>query len=385
MATQHPRSLEFGGPVYSPTTAWGFRLASDDAALVSNKIGILTFHRCVNYGAYWQVRCLSDFFKRAGYEPQVLDYGWKGFLVREIGHALRPFRGAPKSDVFRFGVKTLKCYGAQQRLRRTPGFSLRSPPDFSDFDLITVGSDEVWNLSHPWLGKVPLFFGERLKPKRLVSYAASFGNYAATNGLPAEWAHRLQRFDNISVRDNNSFELVQQHVGRTPTLVLDPCLLAETLEVPAQTSSEPPYVLVYGNRFVPELIAATRQWARTKNLPIISVGYRNDWTDRSILTAGPHDFLRMVNGAAAVVTTYFHGCVFSLRCQRPFIAQLSPYRANKVAGLLSMVKATHRIFDPAIPGKLEALLTTPIEPQTLSAISHLRSTSVHYLEGCLAC
>ena len=268
------------------------------------KIGILTFHRCVNYGAYWQVRCLSDYFKRAGYEPEVLDYGWKGFFAKEIGHALRPFRGAPKTDILRFGAKTLKCYRAQQSIRRTPSFSLLNPPDFSNFDLIAVGSDEVWNLAHPWLGKVPLFFGEKLAPKRLVSYAASFGSYPAANGLPAEWASRLQRFDCISVRDMNSMELVKRDVGRTPTLVLDPCLLAEKLDDEPAARLEAPYVLVYGNRFVPELIHATREWAHARNLRIVSIGYRNDWTDQSILTAGPHDFLSMMKGAVAVVTSW---------------------------------------------------------------------------------
>ena len=25
---------------------------------VSRTIGVLTFHRCINYGSYWQARCL---------------------------------------------------------------------------------------------------------------------------------------------------------------------------------------------------------------------------------------------------------------------------------------------------------------------------------------
>ena len=348
------------------------------------KIGILTFHRCINYGAYWQVRCLGDYFARAGYAPQVLDYGWKGFFLNELKHALRPFKGAPKGDILRFTAKTLKCYGAQQRIRRTPSFALRSPPDFSDFDLIAVGSDEVWNLSHPWLGKVPLFFGERLAPKRLISYAASFGNYPAAEGLKEEWVNRLRRFDGISVRDKNSLELIEQGLGVTPTLVLDPCLLAETLQNPPRQGTEAPYILVYGNRFVPELINETRAYARARNLRVLSIGYRNDWTDRSILTAGPHDFLRMMKNATAVVTTYFHGCVFSLRCERPFVAQLSKYRSNKVGGLLSAVKASHRIFDSTHPGQVNALLSTPVEPEVFEAIAGLRVTSENYLQTCLA-
>jgi hypothetical protein len=327
---------------------------------------------------------LSDFFVRAGYAPQVLDYGWKGFFLNELKHALRPFRGAPKGDILRFAVKTLKCYGAQQRLRRTPSFPLRNPPGFSDFELIAVGSDEVWNLSHPWLGKVPLFFGERLAPKRLVSYAASFGNYPAADGLKDEWVNRLRRFDAISVRDKNSLELVEQSLGFRPTLVLDPCLLAETLQNPPPPSGEAPYLLVYGNRFVPELINETREFARARNLRILSIGYRNDWTDRSILNAGPHDFLRMMKNATAVVTTYFHGCVFSLRCERPFVAQLSKYRSNKVGGLLTSVKATHRIFDPSHAGQVSTLLSTPLEPEVFGAIAALRATSENYLQSCLA-
>jgi hypothetical protein len=92
----------------------------------------------------------------------------------------------------------------------------------------------------------------------------------------------------------------------------------------------------------------------------------------------------MMSEATAVVTTYFHGCVFSLRCQRPFVAQLSPYRANKVGGLLSAVKATHRVFDPTIPRQLDVLLTTPIEPEVLAAISAHRKVSHDFLQTCLA-
>lgn len=348
------------------------------------KIGILTFHRCINYGAYWQVRCLSDFFARAGYAPQVLDYGWRGFFLNELKHALRPFRGAPKSDILRFAAKTLRCYAAQQRIRRTPSFPLTRPPDFADFELIAVGSDEVWNLSHPWLGKVPLFFGEGLAPKRLVSYAASFGNYPATEGLNEKWANRLRRFDAISVRDKNSLELVERNLGFTPTLVLDPCLLAEKLQNSPAATAEAPYVLVYGNRFVPDLINETREFARARNLRILSIGYRNDWADRSILTAGPHDFLRMMKNATAVVTTYFHGCVFSLRCERPFVAQLSKYRSNKVGGLLTAVKASHRIFDPSHAGQVHTLLSAPVELEVFEAIAALRTTSESYLQSCLA-
>ena len=27
---------------------------------MSARIGVLTFHRCINYGSYWQARCLVE-------------------------------------------------------------------------------------------------------------------------------------------------------------------------------------------------------------------------------------------------------------------------------------------------------------------------------------
>lgn len=315
----------------------------------------------------------------------VLDYSSPRYLSREFRHALRPFRPAPKSDILRFAVKTMKFLIAQQRLTRTAMFSLDAPPDFSDYDLIVVGSDEVWNLKHPWLGGNSLFFGERIAPKKLISYAASFGSYSSADGLSSEWVTRLQRFDRISVRDKNSSILVEAHLGSCPALVLDPCLQFEPTPRPdTPAASTQPFLLVYGNRFNPGVIQKTKSWAKENKLRIISVGYRNEWADESRITAGPDDFVRFFKEARAVVTSYFHGCIFSLRFNRPFAAQLSDYRANKIQGLLDLLGATHRIVDGPSARPLDQLLSTSIESEVHSAIRNRRGFSAGYLADCLA-
>jgi hypothetical protein len=91
----------------------------------------------------------------------------------------------------------------------------------------------------------------------------------------------------------------------------------------------------------------------------------------------------MFQNATAVVTTYFHGCVFSLRCTRPFVAQLSMYRSNKVEGLLTAVGALHRIYNVEKPGTVDSLLVKPIEPEVLAKISALRAASEDYLQTCI--
>jgi hypothetical protein len=351
--------------------------------LAPKRVGILTFHRCINYGAYWQARCLSQYFQQAGHHVELLDYRCLRYFLGEMRHALRPQRPAPKADVFGMLTKTIRFLSAQQRLQRTSLFNMTAPPDFSHLDLLVVGSDEVWNLSHVHLGGVPLFFGETLRPRKLVAYAASFGSYNAAEGLPEVFAQRLRRFDRISVRDENSRQLATSGYGRDVPLVLDPCLQFKPTASRSRSFSSSAYLLVYGKNFDPQIAMNAVAWARARGLRIVSIGYRNDWSDVSILSAGPDDFVNAFRGASAVVTSYFHGCVFSLSFEKPFAVQLSNYRANKIRGLLSSVNSPHRILNPQTAERLEQLLSTPIEAAVIAGIAEQRHSSAAFLDECV--
>ena len=40
----------------------------------ARRIGVLTFHRCINYGSYWQARCLTEGLRRRGHDAGLLDH-----------------------------------------------------------------------------------------------------------------------------------------------------------------------------------------------------------------------------------------------------------------------------------------------------------------------
>ena len=347
------------------------------------KIGILTFHRCVNYGAYWQARCLLEHVQSLGHDVRLLDHISQRSIRAEWPRLMRPTRPAPKTDVCRSVKKICKFLLAQQRFPRTRTFSPARPPEFDDLDCIIVGSDEVWNIIHPWYGNEPLFFGEGLKPRRLISYAPSFGNYNAAQGLPPAAADRLRRFHRVSVRDYNSAQIVRDALGVEPAMVLDPCLQFFPKSF-AQTppSTEPEYLLVYATHLAPGFVHEVRQWARARQLRIVSIGYRQAWADLSLPAAGPEDFLRSFQGARAVVTSFFHGCIFSLRFDRPFVAQVPDYRANKVNGLLQTVGASER-FVPNGSSLRPELLDEPLARAVMSEIDRHRKISSDYLEEAL--
>src|SRR5205085_9346327 len=93
---------------------------------------------------------------------------------------------------------------AASALALTEPFALESPEDAGPFAALVVGSDEVWNLPHPWYGGVPGFFGEGWRTDRLVAHAASFGSYYSDAPLEQCWRECLRRFGAISVRDHHS-------------------------------------------------------------------------------------------------------------------------------------------------------------------------------------
>ena len=353
----------------------------------SDTVGILTFHRCINYGSYWQARCLAEGLHSLGLRAVLLEHRSARVDRKEWRCALQPQLpvATGREDHPLFRKKIRKFFEAFEQLPLSAPFPLDQPAAISDFDLVLVGSDEVWNLKHPWYGGYPLFFGEGLPGRRLAAYAASFGNLTVAR-LEDAWVERLQQFTHLSVRDFNSRRILRAALGVDPAVVLDPCLLFPDVIVPATPERElGPYAVVYGHSFPAWLQKAVRTWADNRGITLLSVGYRNDWVQEHWIDAGPDEFAGAIAGAEAVVTNFFHGCVFSLVNEKPFICALSDYRASKVRDLAASVGAERHIVDETTPtAQLRADLGEPLDPAVPRRIRDLHHRSIAYLHHVLA-
>jgi hypothetical protein len=344
------------------------------------KIGILTFHRCINYGSYWQTRCLYERLTGLGYEVEILDHRSIRTDIAELRCALKPVlpTPVPDSDIPLYRKKTEKFFDLFSSYRLSDAFNIDNPPSFHKYDLIIVGSDEVWNLSHPWFGGHALFFGSNLNSGKLISYAASFGNYDSSNKLDATWVSRLLHFDRISVRDYNSSEIIRNALGYEPEIVLDPCLLYPmSSEIRSVYFN---YMAVYGHNFSPLFAQNLRSWADKKKIKLISIGYRNDWVHQNWIDAGPLEFMSFIENSDAVITNFFHGCIFSFIFSKPFLCNTTPYRTNKIRDLMKLTGSMNRIATDEISANTaDSLLTQPPETSVSSTISDLRTRSDKYL------
>jgi hypothetical protein len=349
------------------------------------KVGVLTFHRCINYGSYWQARCLVDGVRAMGHDAVLLDHDAPEIRLAEWRCAFQPQlpRRTPRGDYRRYASKARRFLAAFDALPQSLRFALDAPADAGDYDLILVGSDEVWNFRHPWYGGKAIFFGEGLRAGRIASYAASFGNHDAAHGIHPDWAARLRAFSALSVRDENSRQLVSQGVGYEPAVVLDPCLQFPPPREKVRSGRS--YLALYGHSFPDWFARAIRRHADARGLPIASIGYQNDWADEHCVEAGPNEFSSLIGGAQAVATNFFHGCVFALHHRRPFVCAPSVYRLNKVRDLTAQLGADrHLVSEATADATYAALLDQAINPLIEKRIASLRARSTAYLEAVLA-
>ncbi len=351
------------------------------------RVGVLTFHRCFNYGSYWQARCLVEGLAAAGYPVELLDHDSAEVSRAEARCLMQPAlpERSARGDFPAYKAKARRFAEAFAALPMSRPFPLDAPASAGRYDAVVVGSDEVWNFEHPWYGGKPIFFGDGLKAGRLVSYAASFGNHDAIGGIDRWWSGRLAAFDALSVRDANSQRIVAEALGREPPLVLDPCLQFPEVIPRAPADTEEPYLLIYGHGFPAWLQAALHRWSRRTGVRLLSVGYRNAWADAHAIAAGPLDFARLMAGAAAVATNFFHGCVFALVNDKPLVTAPTSYRFNKIRDLAAALAFADRIVDEDAPQRqLDALLDTPPGPHVAERLTALRRQSADYLRAALA-
>ena len=352
----------------------------------SLRVGVLTFHRCINYGSYWQARCLVEGLRARGHDAVLLDHHDDQVTRAEWRCAFQPSlpERSRAEDLPRYKEKGRRFLAAFDALPQSARFRLDQPEALEGYDAIVVGSDEVWNFRHPWYGGKSIFFGEGLGAPRLVSYAASFGNHDAADGIGAEWAGRLARFTAVSVRDDNARRLVTEALGQEPSMVLDPCLTFPEIARATPAASDKPYALVYGHVFPTWLQEQVAAWSRRSGVELVSLGYRNDWVERHLIEAGPIEFASLMAGASAVITNFFHGCVFALVNDKPFVTSPSEYRFNKVRDLTNALDAReHVVTAECDADAFDHLLGTPPAPGVAAAIAALREQSDAFLDAAL--
>lgn len=329
------------------------------------KIGILTFHNAMNYGAVLQCYALKEILQSRGHETEIIDY------------RVAPIENSKKAFTFQVfcrinGVKQkikylltgLLCLN--QRKRAIAAFDEFIAKNFSvskkingstdiptDYQMIVFGSDQIWS---PRIceGLDKILFGQFPKNgSRFIAYAASLGEVNSV--YDEQWSiirGYMNSFDYLSVREEKLKKKLEELTGRDIACCLDPTLLvsSSTLEKIVIKPSETNYVFLFtvqGDRYAPLFAKQVAELYHCKvitcrALPQYSHPAKDD-KYKIIEGMSPECFLGYIKHSRMVIANSFHAVALSLAFEKDFIALDCP-RPERLKNILCSLGLENRMM-----------------------------------------
>ena len=198
------------------------------------------------------------------------------------------------------------------------------------YDLFFAGSDQIWNysFSSDRLNNYFLRFAEQDKRAAL---SASFG----VEEIPEEWKQRykegLAGMKHISVREDAGAKIVKELTGRDVPVLVDPVMMLDREEwlsaaCRPRVDCSVPYVLKY--YLGDEDEKTIDRWAEQNGCRVYELMKKDD---PALYSAGPGEFLELIDKAALVCSDSFHCIALSILMKKPFVVYARKGKLNNMS------------------------------------------------------
>lgn len=284
------------------------------------KIIVITPYDSSNYGAYLQAYCLKYQLEKLGHTVFHVSTRDAAY-VRNLYYRDKPISKWDKLKPWQFKNKTefgkqkLELFQTDQEVFRIIDIQE------TDADVYILGSDEIWNVTQPAFRK-SIFWGESLSP--VISYAASVGKAEIeTFKKYPEQVNALRKMNATLVRDERTKAFVEYYTNMQAEIVCDPTML-----VPVNMYGEDFYdsyveqndcLLIYAYRLDKKTRDSIRIYARKNKLRTVACCFQHDWCDHQC-QCRPLQFSDLIRQCKAVITTTFHGSIFSILNHANFVS-----------------------------------------------------------------
>ena len=366
------------------------------------KIAIATFFNAANYGAMLQAYALWQYLAQKGHDVQFVLYSptqqpkltlASCFVARSLQGLRIKLRTYVRQSMSAFADPFPRT-----RLFDSYGDLEQNPPEA---DVFIVGSDQMWNPA--WvLPHLPYVFLDFAPPSsKRIAYAASFATSQWGADKRDEVATLLSQFDAISVREQSGVGIVKELADREASLVVDPTLLWDaafftSLCKNARPPRREPFVFSY---FLDEW-SGTAEERMCLDACLDQLGISKVVTDKTPVAGwlsplynmlgvtakvSVEEWLISLKSASFVVTNSFHGTIFSILFQRPFLAVLLTSRMSamneRIVSLLNDLELQDRMIYPGDNEKIAKVVTQPIQWEKVSdRVKELRTVAISFFD-----
>lgn len=354
------------------------------------KIGILTYHRTLNYGACLQAVATRVVLEHMGHEVFYVDYWPKYHQSKYLVFSWSKLKKLSFKKKLSYVINTIRFYKyKRQRIINFSSFHQKYIIPYcksvnDHYDVIVYGSDQIWREQKELGTYNPIYFGKNsFDTKCHVAYSASMGLLPNNKDKEKQVKDLTSNLDLISVRERDLYNLLNNIGVENVSLTIDPTLLLDSSTwnniILNNAQDEGSYVLVYGigkSSFDMEEVKTYAQKHGCK-IKVLSGTAMSKETDTNITVAGPEKFIDLIKHAKCVFTSSFHGLAFSILYKRDFFASYSG-NSNRAETLLNLLHISNRLLPPnsVIPeiGSIDY-------DQVSKKLDILRQHSLLYLES----
>ncbi len=232
-------------------------------------------------------------------------------------------------------------------MRLSPVESIINDP----FDLILIGSDQVWNTSITH-GFDPYYWGafERPRSTKVATYAASLREIWKKEDHDKVFRY-LKMLDGISVREKATKEYLNKVFPQLEVnFVPDPVLLLSSSQwkkIAINPKVRKPYVFFYQAEAIDWIHHVAEEIAKQRGLPLIALSANvNAVNSKECRTSSPQEYLGWILNAELVVTSSFHALAFCILFQKDFYAvNLNMGQDERLSNLLKLFNLESRLID----------------------------------------
>ncbi|MBN2929616.1 MAG: polysaccharide pyruvyl transferase family protein [Eubacterium sp.] len=326
---------------------------------MNEKIGILTFHKSINYGSVLQSWALSRVISKRfvveiiDYEPQNYEFLYANYRQWNSWNNIKyNLKRMPLSSALNNQQQLFKKFRDKQLPLSRKKYNYNNGCDIKEeYKGIVVGSDQVWNIRAKDCD--PIFFLPFNYSGNKVSYACSINDTDYTEkNLPSNLASEICDFDFISIREESGKNKLEQFIAKQKKVytLLDPTLLCNSSEYDSLLNDrivDGKYIFLY-NVWTSEVgIQAAKFLSEKLNMPVYTIMTASNVKEINLLKksgilvdtvrTSPSDFLNFFKYASYIVTESFHGTAFSLIFEKPFVCVSNRTNDERLNNILTLV------------------------------------------------
>ena len=371
-----------------------------------NKVGIVTLNGYFNYGNRLQNYALQEVIEKLGFDCETIInktnlQKQKSSVKKNSIDVFLEKNLKEKIDMINYKInknKIKECNAnrydifvrfSKKYINETP-FNISTnyiPKDLKNrYKYFMSGSDQVWNPNDSMVSEIN-FMTFAPKYKRLT-YAPSFGVSKIPQQYKEDYKNWLDGIENISVREQEGAKIIKDLTGKDAIVVVDPTMLLtkeQWMSIAKKHENKPKkkYLLTYFlGGISKEVNKKIKKIAKQNNLQVVNLATLKD---KKYYATGPSEFIDYINDASLFMTDSFHGCVFSVLLETPFIVcerlghTKEQNMSSRIETFLEKFQLQSRKFDRVTDEIL--FEKNYIEANEILEIE--RKKSCHYLEGVL--